>query len=48
MLESLINSLDNKGVMAVQVLLGKRCIELLQKKPGLDNGSNALQPVSVI
>lgn len=35
MLENLINSLDSRGIMAIQVLLGKRCIELLQTKKAI-------------
>lgn len=45
MLEQLINSLDSRGVLAIQVLLGKRCIELLE---GEDKIKKILKPQAKI
>lgn len=33
MLEELIKSLDSKGLLVLQILIGKRAIELLEDKP---------------
>lgn len=33
MLEEIIKQLDNKGLLVLQVLIGKRAIELLEEKP---------------
>lgn len=33
MLEELIKQLDNRGLLVLQVLLGKRAMELLESKP---------------
>lgn len=32
MLEQLINSLDNRGILVIQALIGRRCIELLESE----------------
>lgn len=31
-LEQLINNLDERGILVLQVLVGQRCMELLSKK----------------
>ena len=30
MLQELINSLDNRGILVIQAMIGKRCIDLLE------------------
>jgi len=33
MLEELIKQLDNRGLLVLQVLIGKRAMDLLEEKP---------------
>lgn len=45
MLEELIKQLDNRGLLILQVLLGKRAMELLEvEKPSILHASNIRTP----
>ncbi len=46
MLEQLINSLDQRGLLVMQAMLGKRSIELLEdeKKPEVEVKSKLMEP----
>jgi hypothetical protein len=46
MLEELIKSLDSRGLLVLQILIGKRAIELLEDKPKLLHASNT-EPLSI-
>lgn len=45
MLEELIKQLDNRGLLVLQVLIGKRAIDLLEEtKPSILHASNIKPP----